>query len=495
MNNTFDFSEFNRQSSKGIIIIFFKKAYQLFKAFWFVIPMILLNKTMPNYYIYIFLIVGLIALVIWSILSFLNFKFKIVDNHFMLKEGILTKKNVSIPFDKIQNINFKQNFIQQLIKTTQLEIETAGAKKVEISIKAIDTEKAKAIKSHIFKLKEQLNSDQDIDIQDDTSKHILFSVSLTELFKVSITENHLKSFLIVFTFITSLYFQAQEYFKDLNLEKDLKFDLENSFKSVTIVVIIVIIICALIAVFTSFFLIAIKHFNQTLSIKKDTLEIEQGLFTKKISVLKKEKVQFIVTETNPLKKRIGIRSIVFKQASSARVKASKLIKIVGCKLDYLNRVNDLLFKKIETQSFDTFKPHKYFIFKMCVRTLLFIGLINLLSILSKELVNFYLLNAILIGIVIPLIYLKYKRRFFKINDDMLIVGSGQISTKTTYFELFKTQTIKLSQTIFQKRRDIVDITLQTAAGKITLPCVNKNTAEKIYNYILYKTETTTQSWM
>ena len=79
----------------------------------------------------------LLYILIRSVLLYLNFKFKIKDNAFILKQGILSKSNVSIPFEKIQNINFKQNFIQQLINVTQVEIETAGAKTVEISIKAL----------------------------------------------------------------------------------------------------------------------------------------------------------------------------------------------------------------------------------------------------------------------------------------------------------------------------------------------------------------------
>ena len=48
-------------------------------------------------------------------LSYRNFKFKIVDHQFVLKKGIIKKSNTSIAFDRIQNINFKQNLIQQFI--------------------------------------------------------------------------------------------------------------------------------------------------------------------------------------------------------------------------------------------------------------------------------------------------------------------------------------------------------------------------------------------
>ena len=61
-------------------------------------------------------------------LIYKNFQFKIENEHFILKQGILKKTNTSIPFDRIQNINFKQNIIQQIIGVFEVSIETAGSK-------------------------------------------------------------------------------------------------------------------------------------------------------------------------------------------------------------------------------------------------------------------------------------------------------------------------------------------------------------------------------
>ena len=57
---------------------------------------------------------------------------------------MLKKKNTSISFDRIQNINFKQTLIQQLINVYEVSIETAGSKDTEIAIKALTYNKAQA---------------------------------------------------------------------------------------------------------------------------------------------------------------------------------------------------------------------------------------------------------------------------------------------------------------------------------------------------------------
>mgnify|MGYP000574594872 FL=1 len=78
---------------------------------------------------------------------------------------------------------------------------------------------------------------------------------------------------------------------------------------------------------------------------------------------------------------------------------------------------------------------------------------------------------------------------------MLLVGRGLLETHLIYLEIFKVQNIEMKQTIFQKRSKVADIILQTASGKIKIPCIHYKEALKIYNHTLYKVETSTAPWM
>ena len=53
----------------------------------------------------------------------------------------------------------------------------------------------------------------------------------------------------------------------------------------------------------------------------------------------------------------------------------------------------------------------------------------------------------------------------------------------------------MKQTFFQKKKDVVNIVIQTASGKIILPCVKTSKAIEMYNFMLYKSETSTKKWM
>ena len=95
LNNSL-FADFSRQSPKGIIIIYIKLLYKVLKATWFLLFLFLqkFSKINDDTLIYIYVGIGvlLIFILIRAYLLYKNFLFRIDENHFVLKEGILKKK-------------------------------------------------------------------------------------------------------------------------------------------------------------------------------------------------------------------------------------------------------------------------------------------------------------------------------------------------------------------------------------------------------------------
>jgi len=494
MNNSFDFSSFSRQSSKGIIVNYFLILYKSLKSSWILIPLFFTKK--PENFSATKIVLGIALILIYilmrSVLLYLNYKFKVKDNSFILKHGILKKTNVSIPFSKIQNVKFKQNFIQQLINVTEVEIETAGAKNVEVSIKALTRERAEALKEVLFSDKVVVDIEEISTKKESTE---LLKVSPLELLKVSITENHFHSFLLLFAFIFSGYAQLKDVLEDLEINNQLDLIVEENASSIVqdvFLVSILLLFTFVLSIIISFVRTFLKHFNLRLSIKEKALEISQGLITKQHNIIKKEKVQYLVVSTNPLKKIIGIYNVVFKQATSGKIKNNKIIKIVGAKFEQISILKNILYTEEISKSEEIFVPNSYYLTQMYFRSFLLLAVLNLAALLN---VNFLFINIAAIPLVISLIHLKYKKTFFRLHPNLLEIGSGQFSTEVIYFEIFKMQHIKLQQTIFQKRKNVADIILQTASGKIKIPCVHKSLAIKLFNLMLYKTEISEKSWM
>lgn len=493
-----NFSEFSKQSPKGIIVLYFKQIYTTLKLFWILLFFAIkdfskFSKIGENY-IYLGILVVLLFFLIRAFLIYKNFLFKIDNNHFILQQGIISKTNTSIPFHRIQNINFKQNLVQQIINVYEVSIETAGSTDTEIAIKALNFEDANNLKSVILDSKE-INESV---VKQSTEKPFL-KISILELFKVSLTENHLRNLFLFFAILLGFFQQIQQIADSFGETETLDGFIKDSTNAVStsfILVFALLVFLTITAFITSFVRIFLVHFNLSAYLKKDAFEINQGLFTKKSIILKKQKIQNITVSTNPLKRLIGISYITFKQAVSGKInqKNEKVIKIVGCKKNQVDDVKTNLyqFKDIEAQ--DKMYPDTYYKNRVYLFNLLFLVIIYVSIYIFTE--PFFLYSLVLILPIYGfLIQKKIKKRFYKLNEEMIVVGNGMIETHHTYLELFKVQNIKLKQTIFQQRSNVTDLILQTASGKITVPCLSYSKAIEMYNHILYKVETSHKSWM
>jgi len=493
-----NFSEFSKQSPKGIIVLYFKQIYTTLKLFWILLFFAIkdfskFSKIGENY-IYLSILVVLLFFLIRAFLIYKNFLFKIDNNHFILQQGIISKTNTSIPFHRIQNINFKQNLVQQIINVYEVSIETAGSTDTEIAIKALNFEDANNLKSVILDSKE-INESV---VKQSTEKPFL-KISILELFKVSLTENHLRNLFLFFAILLGFFQQIQQIADSFGETETLDGFIKDSTNAVStsfILVFSLLVFLTITAFITSFVRIFLVHFNLSAYLKKDAFEINQGLFTKKSIILKKQKIQNITVSTNPLKRLIGISYITFKQAVSGKInqKNEKVIKIVGCKKNQVDDVKTNLydFKDIEAQV--KMYPDTYYKKRVYFFNLLFLVIIYVSIYIFTE--PFFLYSLVLILPIYGfLIQKKIKKRFYKLNDEMIVVGNGMIETHHTYLELFKVQNIKLKQTIFQQRSNVTDLILQTTSGKITVPCLSYSKAIEMYNHILYKVETSHKSWM
>ena len=498
MDNKELFHQFSRQSKKGILIIYLSALYKSLKVLWIFLFFFLqkFSKISDSQLGLIYLGIACLLLFLFfrSLLIFKNFQFKIEDQHFILQRGILKKTNTSIPFDRIQNIKFKQNIVQQLINVFEVNIETAGSSKAEISIKALSFSDANALKQSLSS-----NTSRTSDIENISKQKPLLKISLSQLIKVSLTENHLQSFLLLLAILIGVYQQITELFGGMGERELMDFYIEEtSFSGTNILVIIgLLVLFLVISVISSMVRVYFRHFNLTVFIQHNALEIDQGLTTKSSVILKKEKVQHITISDNPIKKKLGISFITFKQAISGKTKKKqdKIIKIIGCKKEQVGAIKKLLFPNEAFENPLKKLSDHYYKKRLYMFAGTFFLVLNVLLYVRFELHPLFWLNALVLPLLIGWIHLKYQKQYYFCTKDIIVIGSGSIETHHTYLPIFKVQNIKLKQSIFQAKYKVIDLVFQTAAGKISIPCLKEEDAYKIYNDTLFKVETSRQSWM
>ncbi|WP_179320179.1 PH domain-containing protein [Winogradskyella helgolandensis] len=497
-----DFSQPIRQSIKGIIVIFafnvvtfVKKFFVLFIAFG---VSILRSKTIGNVTptMMILALIGvLISLLFIAILKYLNFKFYISNEDFHLATGIINKDNTIIPKSKIQNVYIKQNFLQQIINVVSVKIETAGDKKSEIEISALDKPTALLLKKKLFS-KTAIVTGETEQLEAIEEPEVFFKVTPKRLLLEGLSQNHFKSFLLIFTFAFGLYSEFKDFLQELELEQHVEGLVEldeatilNLIITNVIIVIGVVLISFLFSIVKTF----IINFNLEVVEHQKTIEINKGLFNKVSLSLTPSRIQNLVITTNRVKQYFGLHTLAVKQAM-VNVKQQKNFNIVALEKEQLNYLVNKLVSNYNEDQGEMAKPRPYYMRILSLEMLLLGSFINgfALAIFGIEMLW---VNAIFIPLAALYVCFAYKKAYYRISENFVTIGSGVIETTTNILEIHKIQSVKLKQTIFQKPRDIASIVISTASKSVTIPYASKSEATIIYNFLLYKVESQERDWM
>ena len=495
--NVYNFETPSRQSLKGIIVVL---ALSLFKTIKQSIALVLIlvvgyikdSELVSNHYLKFILgfAILLIVLLIISILKYITFKFYADEHYFFLNQGILNKEQITIAKSKIQNVYIKQNFVQQLINVVALSIETAGDDKAEIEIHALSKQKAQALKDALLK-----NGSNEIN-EVTTTTDVYFKASMKQLLLEGISQNHFKSFMIVFGVLLGGYYEFKDFINSLNIESDLKKYFQyDELDVVKFVVFNVFLFITVLAIAFSFSLIKTVIINFNLKVVEITngLEISKGLFNKISLNLKKKRIQNITLKTNRFKQFLGLYNLKFAQTMGNK-KEKERLSIIGInKLEANSLIYKFyagVFKNLNKQ-----KPEKYFIRVKAFRWCFTILLLNI-PILFFATPYTLFLNIPIILFVILHIKLSYKKAHFSIDDKYFVKGSGGFfETITDILELHKVHSVELEQSIFQKRRGIASVVIYSGAQGLTIPHITFKNARRIVDYILFKVESQHKDWM
>ncbi len=77
-----------------------------------------------------FLIIEFILIVllyVWAKLSYRFYRYELTENGFRKELGVITKKYVTIPYDRIQNVDIYRGILARMLGLSDLNIQTAGA--------------------------------------------------------------------------------------------------------------------------------------------------------------------------------------------------------------------------------------------------------------------------------------------------------------------------------------------------------------------------------
>ncbi len=494
--NNIDLTKPSRQSIKGLIFIFFQSIRQAVRMFWALVVVLVIQKNLMDnkLIIGISLLAILALLIVHSVLFYLNFFFYVEKGEFILKKGYLRKKILTIPIDRIQSVNTKQNLIQQMLDVVALEIDTAGTAGKELKIHALEKPFANA-------LHDLLSNEKTVNISSeeqkgntiiDTKEKLILKLTPIDLLKIGISQNHFRTGLIILAFGFQIFNQIQDVFEEKAEEYSnefVRFMSNSNWALITFLLVFFLVI----SIGFSLFRTLLKYYDFKLLKKEETYLVESGLINKRNVIVPHNKIQELNWETGPIKRQFGIYNLVFKQAVSGQNAKAKLVDAPGCLTQHLELLKTDLFgedKLLETKRF--YSNNYYF-----RRLWILYGWLPMILATPFFYSEWLFYGGAFFWLLASAgyCYLILKKHYFKINNDQIRISSGAISHKWKQMELYKIQSVEFRQTIFQKRRSLASLSLMNASGSMTIPYIDEKMAKQIYDYLLYRTEISEKRWM
>ncbi len=493
-----DFSAPRRQSSVAIGVILIKFVRMTIRAFWPILLSFFIggrgNSTFQDIIGYV--AVGFAAFNLGgSILTYFRFYFHIDGDSIVIDKGILKRTKTNIPFARIQTINFRQNILHQIFNVVSVEIDTAGAKKSEISIDALKKTEAIALRDFILAEKAQLGTVENTDekeVEEAILEEQILHLRPIDLLKVGISQNHLRSMALIFAFVFSTLNEATEDIGDFLSSQFGQYErymVDNALFAFLFTVILVATISFLFSLVNS----VLKYYELRLSIHKKGLKLVRGLLNREEISINRSKVQIISWSTNPIRRMFSMFTMKISQASSAESGSKGNIKVPGSYQEQITRVISAVFPE-EYYQFDS--DHKVS-HLLKTRLFLFFGMIpSLLGLATYfEIGTDALFFLLWLPIIWALVSLYYSKRSFQLNQEFMKSNAGLFGRSYDLTQIHKIQAVRIKQSLYQRRKRLATVELFTAAGHLTLPFIELEKAQALENLILYRVESDRREWM
>lgn len=499
-----DFSQPQRQSAAGIIISGAYTLQQFVRAMIFplIFFMVKANKIALLYTV--FGLVGIFILsLVYGYFYYLKFTFRLdtLKQEFIIEKGVFSRKHLTIPVEKIQQVNINQGFLQKLIGVYSLQIDTAGSDSKEVNISAISGQIAYALKEHLLNGNEQeaTNTYNEVNQSANQTASPFIKLAPITLLKIGLTSNYGQSVALLIGFAYAVLHNIKELLKTFDNDHG---QVEHLFTSGFTLISVGILIFAIMAILlaTNVIRTFIKYFDFQLSKHHQSLLISSGLLAKKNTLLHPNKVQITSYSQNYFQKKIGLFNMVLKQGYAGKEQSDKEtrsnnMEVPGCSPAEKDEVLRMILSKLPTEGV-RYKPNFRFmnlpiLFTVILPLLVYLVLYQFLP----EIRPFYLLAIIYTLAVSFASYISYTKHRLIVSEDFIVKQSGIWDISQEIIEPHKIQSISTSQYPWHKTLDIGHVTLHTAAGNISFSYGNYTEIKTLVNWWLYQVESGERDWM
>lgn len=513
-----DMTQWRRVSKIAVVYYMLQFVKHLVGQFVYLIPAFIAlgNLFKNNPYLITPISLGIVSLIAVSgILSYYFFRFRIVDGAIEIRSGIFVRKQLNLPYTRIQNVKFEQPLYYRITDHVVVELDTAGSSKSEAKLAALFRPLAEALKREVMMSKQSATETQSselTDAEEDSNRQgslgdevLVIDRSLSDLIIHGLTNNRVW---IILGAAAPLFDEFAENLGSIaqyvGFDGSQWFSLEsNGWFGVGLAIfttfVFVMMLISLLSVLGSI----VTYYNFKLTRQDDRYIRRSGLFTKREVVMPLRRLQMISIRQDWLDRLLKRANVHYEQIGSQQhnnpnqPQAQQKVMVPSVRLE---EVNELIHDSLSHPNLEnrTYQPIHH---RFLVRMIAFIGapvaLIAavVVGLITETAVFSALTFGALIAVFSAIFYQRWKRWGIDIDERYVAVRNGFFGVNQRLFERHKVQQVTLSQSVFMKRHNLYDLYIVLASGGVHIPCLNAEHALLVRDACLLTVERDGKSWM
>ena len=442
-----------------------------------------------------------------SALAWWRYTFQLVDNELVVVKGVFRVNRLTVPIERIQSIAIDQPLLHRLIGLVRVTIDTAGSSDTELTIDAIHQSVAEALQAAVV-------TSPLVDPSGGTTPatasgingavfappttapgvphpistvaaqdHPVFTHDARRLLITAITMWPLAGLIVIGSLLTLGSNVIEQIVDRIPMVDDFTLDPDAFRWSYVPVGIAVFVVLSVVLNIVRVFL---QDWKMTLLVTPNSLRRTSGLLSRTSTASSIARVQVITSGQNPLQRRAQLRAVELSNVGEGD------LSLPGCDDTQFEAVTVLAGSTPIDQLDLVRRVHPAQIW-LGVRT----ALIQALVIGGAA---FFVIGwwATLMLMLIPIRWQMQRRHVQNFRWALgpeLATSSRVVDTSTRQAVLRKANSVRVSQSLFERRRGLGRVHLTTAAGVVSVGMLPIGEACAVRDVVLHATETDFRPWM
>ena len=456
------------------------------------------------------LAVAVVVLLVYSCAYYINFKFCISDEHeILLNKGVFKKERLTLKFLRVQNVNIAEPFYFKPLKLVNCIFDAAGSASQEAVLPGVTNQYAEQLRERVLAFKEAKQNQQspaDFDEQKIHDTAITSEQSLTlsnkEVAKFGLISNMAILALAALAPFINVLFDLLERTVIYRVEAFYQQQAGEWIDAAFVAAITLFIVIVAIAVMLSVVMSLIRFYNYQLYFQGGKFKRIAGLLERHQLSVSIDKVQSIVIKQNLVARLLKRYTVQCAQATGgayatgAKNKQSLVMPVLD--KQQVNQVCQWLHPWFDIQELVFEHVEK----ALLIKNLFFYAVLPSLTIFLLCIFNqnvsftYPIVSLVLFSVLVWLSYRRYGYCFVPYQGRYYgVFRSGLLGVQYRAFELYKAQSTRSISTYFMRKRGLKSLSIQLAPGTATLPYIKAEVANEVNDFVLFQAESETRNWM